>query len=185
MVRVYNRPLLHVEVLDTLHARWHKAPPMPFNGYLISSVTIGEHLYLQLKMRGVITRSKSLLKVSLPRLISDTLCGRYRDTRIWEKLPDVPFYFSSLFKVGNMLLAAGGSPLGSAGLIANVARIRSFKTVSDIFVFNHVTYEWIKVGNLPVKGDNWSCVSYSSGKLLLINGLDSSVYTGIISSVRL
>ncbi len=59
------------------------------------------------------THSKSLLRVSLPTLISHTLQGRNRDTSIWEKMPDVPFYVTTLFSIGNMLLTAGGTPGGS------------------------------------------------------------------------
>ena len=75
---------------------------------LIQSVIIGTNLYFLLKSQHLVSASKHLLRVSLPILISHTLEGK-NDTSIWEKMPDVPLYETTLFSIGNMLLMAGGT----------------------------------------------------------------------------
>ncbi len=176
-----------VEVLDTDSGNWYRAPPMPYNGCSISPVIVGQHLYLHLGMRGSVTISKFILKVFLPTLISHTLAGKNRDTSIWEKLPDVPFYFSTLFSIGNMLLSAGGTPVGTAGTIASAIKIKSYKVVSDIYLFNPFTNQWVKIGDLPEPQFDCECVAYSPDKLLLVSGdvglkkKTPAVYTATIS----
>jgi hypothetical protein len=159
-----------VDVLDTDSGKWYRAPPMPYNGYGITPVVIGEHLYLQFGMRGTMTMSKSILKVSLPTLISHTFAGKNRDTSIWEKLPDVPFYSSALFSIGNMLLTAGGMPTGLAGVYMSVMTLQSYKFVSDIYLFNPFTNQWVKVGDLPEPRQYFICIAYSPGNLLFVGG---------------
>ena len=159
-----------VDVLDTDSGKWYKAPPMPYNGWNITSVVIGQHLYLQFGMRGSLTMSKSILKVSLPTLISHTFAEKTRDTSIWEKLPDVPFYNSTLFSIGNMLLTAGGTPTGTAGTIVSAIKIQNYKIVSDICLLNPFTDQWVKVGDLPEPRFDCKCIAYSPGSLLLVGG---------------
>ena len=176
-----------VEVLDTDSGKWYRAPPMPYNGSDIRSVVIGQRLYIHLGIRGSVTLSRSVLKVSLPTLISHTLAGKNRDTSIWEKLPDVPFYNSALFSIGNMLFSAGGTPVGTAGIYVSAMKIKSYKIVSDICLFNLFTNEWVKVGDLPEPRFDFKCVSCSPGKLLLVGGdvglnkTTSAVHTATIS----
>lgn len=176
-----------VELLDTDSGKWYKAPPMPYNGCYITSVVIGQHLYLQFGTRGSLTISKSILKVSLPTLILHTLAGKNRDTSIWEKLPDVPFYNSTLFSIGNMLLSAGGTRTGTAGAIVSAMKIQSYKVVSDICLFNPHTDQWVKVGDLPGPQFDCKCVAYSPGSLLFVGGdigmnkPTSAVHTATIS----
>ena len=158
-----------VDVLDTDSEKWYKDPPMPYNGWEITSVVIGQHLYLQFGTRGSLTMSKSILKVSLPTLISHTFAGKNRDTSIWEKLPDVPFYNSTLFSIGNMLLSAGGTRTGTARTIVS-AMIQSYKIVSDICLFNPHTDQWVKVGDLPEPWFDCRCIAYSPGSLLFVGG---------------
>lgn len=176
-----------VEVLDTDSGEWYRAPPMPYNGNTITAVVIGQHLYLHFGVRGSLTMSKSILKVCLPTLISHTLAGKNRDTSIWEKLPDVPFYNSELFSIGSMLLSAGGTPTGTAGVYMSAMKIQSYKVVSDICLFNPFTNQWVKVGDLPEPRFYCKCVAYSPVNLLLVGGdvglkkSTSAVYTATIS----
>ena len=176
-----------VDVFDTDSGKWYRAPPMPYNGSFIAPVVIGQHLYLQFGMRGSLTMSKSILKVSLPTLISHTFAEKTRDTSIWEKLPDVPFYNSTLFSIGNMLLTAGGTPTGTAGVYLSAMKIQSYKIVSDICLFNPYTNLWVKVGNLPEPRFDCKCIAYSPGSLLLVGGdvgmkkPTSAIYTATIS----
>jgi hypothetical protein len=109
-----------VDILDTKSGQWFKAPPMMYNGKDIRSTIIGQSLYVLFVFRGMLTASKSLLRVSLPTLISHALQGKNHDTSIWEKIPDVPLYVTTLFSIGNMLLTAGGNSSGMAGALLSV-----------------------------------------------------------------
>ena len=180
-----------VEILDTKSGQWFKAPPMMYNGTSIQSVIIGQNLYLLFIFRGLATLSKSLLRVSLPTLISHTLQGKNRDTSIWEKLPDVPLYETTLFSIGNMLLTAGGAHSGTVGLVLSAMRIKKDKPSADIHLFNPHTNQWLKIGELPESTSSCACTVLPSGKLLVAGGegvvrmsganMLSTVYTATIA----
>ena len=163
-----------VEILDTKSGQWFKAPPMPYNGENIQSIIIGTSLYVLFTWQGVATHSKSLLRVSLPTLISHTLQGKNHDTSIWEKMPDVSFYNTTLFSIGNMLLTAGGN----RGTL-------TVKPSADIYLFNPHTNKWVKIGELPESRFSCACTVLPSGKLLVAGGqgkdLLSTVYTATIA----
>ena len=177
-----------VEILDTNDRQWYKAPPMPYNGHYIQSVIIEQSLYLLLTAQGA-TLSRSILRVSLPTLISHTMQGKNRDSSIWEKLPDVPLYYTTLFSIGNMLLTAGGTRGGTTRAVLELLHLKSSKPSADIYLFNAHTNQWVKVSELPEA--RWSCICtvLPSGKLLVAggsygerNGQElSTVYTATIS----
>ena len=176
-----------VEILDTKSGQWFKAPPMPYNGANIHSVIIGHSLYFLFTFRSVLF-SKSLLRVSLPTLISHTLQGKNRDTSIWEKMPDVPLYNMALFSIGNMLLTAGGSYGGTVGSMLTFINLKQEKQSADIHLFNPHTNQWLKIGELPEPRAVCACTVLPSGKLLVAGGqgmgkdnLLSTVYTATIA----
>ena len=183
--------LTSVEILDTKSGQWFKAPPMMYNGKLIQSEIIGKNLYFLLNFRGIATSSKSLLRVSLPTLISHTLQGRNRDASIWEKLPDVPLYQTTLFSIGNMLLTAGGIHVGTVSLALTALYMKRDKPSADIHLFNPHTNQWLKIGELPESSMRCACTVLPSGKLLVAggegvptmssDGLLSTVYTATIA----
>ena len=106
-------------------------------------------------------RCKYLLRVSLPTLISHTLQGKNHDTFIWEKIPEVPHYNTTLFSVGNMLLTAGG----------DCGTLFASQPSADIHLFNPHTNEWLKIGELPKPRFLCACTLLpSTGKLLVAGG---------------
>ena len=160
-----------VEILDTKSGRWFKAPSMKYNGTDIQSVIIGQSLYFFFSLRGILTYSKSLLRVSLPTLISHTLQGKNRDTSIWEKMPDVPLYQTTLFSIGNMLPTAGGSHDGTVSTMASALHIKkNIKPSPDIHLFNPHTNQWLKIGEFPESRMACACTVLPSGKLLVAGG---------------
>ena len=159
-----------VEILDTKSGQWFKAPPMMYNGKDIQPIIIGCSLYILFSLRGLVTASKSLLRVSLPTLISYTQQGKNHDTSIWEKMPDVPLYFTTLFSIGNMLLTAGGNSSGTAGAVLSLLRIKNDNPSADIHLFNPHTNQWLKIGELPEPRMGCACCVLPSGKLLVAGG---------------
>ena len=164
------QPTTSVEILDTKSGQWLKAPPLIYNGTYIRSELIGQSLYLFFSLRGFLTSSKSLLRVSLPTLISHAMQGKNRDTSIWEKLPDVPLYGTRLFSIDNMLLTAGGRHGGSVSLALSVMHIKENKPSADIHLFNPHTNQWLKIGELPESRMSYACTVLPSGKLLVAGG---------------
>ena len=180
-----------VDILDTDSKQWYVAPPLPCGGSNVQTVVIGETLYAL--FQGNLIRSRTLYRVSLPTLISYTLQGKNRKSHssaIWEKLPDVPFYQSTLFSIGNMLLTAGGLCSGVITEAIELLRHRNDRLRSDIFLLNPHNYKWVKVGELPEARCSCGCtVLPESGKLLVVGGRiageqhpSDSVYTATISS---
>jgi hypothetical protein len=138
---------------------------------------IGDSLYVSFPSQSIASNCMCLWRVSLPTLISHTLQGKNHDTSIWEKMPDVPHYNTTLFSIGNMLLAAGGDR-GS---------IFTYKASPDIHLFNPHTNKWLKIGELPEPRSSCACTLLPSGKLLVAGGqgdrkcLLSTVYTATIT----
>ena len=178
-----------VEILDTRSGQWYKAPPMPYDGYHIRPVVIGKTLYLLFTIRGLMIYSKSILSVSLPTLISHAMQGKNCDASIWENLPDVPFYDTSLFSISNMLLTAGGSQGGMTRALLDIMQLKRNKPSADIYLFNPHINQWVKVGELPEARWACSCAVLPSGELLVAGGSYgeragqelSTVYTATIS----
>ena len=179
-----------VEILDTKSGQWFKAPPMTYNGNRIRLLIVGQNLYILFIWRGMATSSKSLLRVSLPTLISHTLQGKNRDISIWEKMPDVQLYYTTLFSIGNMLLTAGGNHSGTVGNLLSIMRIKDAQVSADIYLFSPHTNQWLKIGELPESRMACVCTVLPSGKLLVAGGeglarssgsLLSTVYTATIA----
>ena len=159
-----------VEVIDTINNRQYEAPAMPISGRWIESVIIGETLYLLLIIQGV-ALSRSILRVSLPTLTSHATQGhiKSRYSNIWEKMQDVPFYNTTLFSIGNMLLTAGGSGGTVSGVLEKL-HLKSSSPSADIYLFNPHTSQWVKVGELPEAVLWCGCTILPSGKLLVAGG---------------
>ena len=172
------QPTTLVEILDTKSRQWFKAPPMMYNGKNIQSTIIGQSLYIFFIFRGFATASKSLLRISLPTLISHTLQGKNRDTSIWEKMPDVPLYGTTLFSIGSMLLTVRGCPTGMAGALLSALHIKKDNASADIHLFNPHTNQWLKIGEIPEPTMLCACCVLPSGKLLVAGGERFSTMDG-------
>ena len=170
-----------VDVLDTKSGQWYKAPPMPQDGKYIQSVVVGQTLYLFYRFQGALTSSKGIVRVSLPTLVTHAIQDKNQNPSIWEKLPDVPHYHSTLFLIGNMLLAAGGSSGGTAKTLLTGRG----KGIADIHLFNPHTNMWVKVVELPGARFSPACIMLPSGELLVAGGgyvakISSSVYLSTV-----
>ena len=185
--RVSTEPLVSsksVDILDTQDKKWYKAPPMPHGGQHLQSIIIGQSLYFNVIFSGMSSSCKSVFRVSLPTLVSHAIEGKSQDSSIWERLPDVPHYGTTLFSVGNMLLAAGGR---SSGVVRSMLSIGNVNPSADINLYNPHTKEWVKVAELPEAVSQCICTTLPSGRLLVAGGSSSvlkrllSVYTANVS----
>ena len=190
---VFEIMITDVEILDTRSGQWFEAPPMPCNRPLIQPVTIGESLFISSMVKTVAAPMYTsatwypdhvLWRVSLPTLISHAVQGKDRDISIWERLPGVPYDLTTLFSIGNMLLAAGGE-CGSR--LLGFLGSRSYKSSADIHLFNPHLNQWLKISELPEPRFSCACTLLPSGKLLVAGGYGDrkcplpTVYTATIA----
>lgn len=159
-----------VYILDTHTQQWYEAPPLPFEGYTARTVIIGETLYITLLTHGMMTSSKSITSVSLPALIASATSDTSHDLTIWKALPDLPFYTSTLFSIGKMLVTIGGRLEGTLSAVFERMKLKSRKICADIHVFNPRSNQWVKVGELPETVYDCACTVLPSGKLLVAGG---------------
>ena len=160
-----------VYILDTHAQQWYEAPPLPFEGNTARTVIIGETLYITLLTHGMITSSKSITSVSLPALIASAISDKsHHDLTIWTALPDLPFYVSTLFSIGKMLVTIGGRLEGSPSSVFERMKLKSSKLCAHIHVFNPRSNQWVKVGELPETVFDCACIMLPSGKLLVAGG---------------
>ena len=121
---VHNR-IPDVNILDTTSNKWKTAQPLPnTDGYY--TVLIEDTLYL------VGQRTQTVLQAHVPTLISGA------ESRVWETLPNTPYYRSSPVAIGNNLLTVGGSD-----------KPRSGDPLTIIQMYNPTTDQWTNVGDLP------------------------------------
>lgn len=175
MVTVMNSVL----ILDTSNQTWYHAPPMPHKGNTLKVLVVGDYLYVLIIGQSTFNISKIALRVHLPELISHKQAdsAKFSDssTDIWERLPDVPYYASSLFAIGEKVFAAGGRKDGLLSMTAEAYLIRSSKVSADIHLLNLNIRAWVKVGEMPEAFWDGVCTTLPSGKLIKVGG-QSSVY---------
>ena len=159
-----------VYILDIHIKQWYEASPLPFEGNTARSAIIGETLYITFLYHSLMTSSKSITSVSLPALITSATSAKNHDSTIWKALPDLPFYISTLFSIGNMLVTIGGRLEGSLSSLFEIMKLKSTKICADIHVYNPHTNQWVKVGELPELVYDCSCTMLPSGKLLVAGG---------------
>ena len=179
MVPVLNS----VDILDTSNQTWYHAPPMPHKGNTLKMLVAGDYLYVLIIGQNDFNISKITMRVHLPNLISrkQTDSKTVRDANIWERLPDVPYYASSLFAIGDQIFSAGGRKDGLLSMTAEAYLVRSSKVSSDIHVLNLNIGSWVKVGEMPEAFWDGVCAVLPNGKLLQVGG-QTSVY-GYLNTV--
>ena len=113
-----------VNVLDTTSNKWKTAQPLPSTDSY-NTVLIEDTLYL------VGRYTQTVLRAHVPTFISRA------KSRVWETVPNTPYYWSSPVTIGNTLLTVGGrdKPWGNP--------------TTSIQMYNPTTNQWTRVGDLP------------------------------------
>ena len=82
-----------------------------------------------------------------------------KQTSSWTKLPDVPYYYSSVCVVDGVLLAIGGSEDSDGS-----------KKTSAIYAFHLVDQKWQHVGDMPFQCTRVDSLLLLGGGLLVVDG---------------
>ena len=141
-----------VNISDTTSNKWKTAQPLP-NTHYYCTVLTEDTLYLV----GQITQT--VLRAHVPTLISGT------ESRVWETLPNAPYYRSSPVTIGNTLLTVGGKDKPWGG-----------NPTTSIQMYNPTTNQWTRVGDLPQPMSDHYCVIMSS-ELFVFHGQSVHVST--------
>ena len=160
-LHLYQKSVLdNVEILDTMSSQWHTAQPLPIKCDSMRPAVLGNTLYLldssSSQFSFVITK---MLAVSLPALISHAT-SHTPTAPMWESLPNIPLTGSTALAFQNSrLLALGGEN-------------ERHECCSSVFLYNPVSKEWVKVGDMPFGKSSLGCAVLPSGELLVFGGND-------------
>jgi len=151
-------PLDTVEVLNTTSRQWLSTSPLPVKCYNMTSAIVNHELFL---MGGTLTTGA--LTVSLPSAITNT-------STKWHSIHAPPLE-------GSAAIAASGSVLAIGGFHGSI-----YNTAKAIYVYQPVTNDWEKVGDLPFARSNCSCTLLPSGEILIVGGRHSTGYTSRVDA---
>ncbi len=162
----HSRTILQtVELYSSETSQWYQCPPLPFPRHWMSSVAIGDTLFLAggFSSHTTDTARKSIFSVSLATLIDRTLHHSSDSPSLeglWTNLKDFPYFLSTAASIGGCLLVLGGL----AKSLSNASPIASVQT----YLPNSST--WCPVGELPLPLYRTTAVLLPTGELLVIGG---------------
>ncbi len=101
-------PLPTVELYNSEASQWYQCPPLPSPRRWMSTVTIGDTLFLAGGLEGITyaSTSQSVFSASLSSLIDRAT--HHSSDRLWTTLKNTPNYRSTSAGVGGCLLVLGG-----------------------------------------------------------------------------
>ncbi len=170
-----DRALPTVELYNSEASQWYQCPPLPSPRYWISTVTIGDTLFLAggFKDRTVSSACQSVFSTSLSSLIDRAT--HHSSDRLWKTLKDTPYYHSTSASVGGCLLVLGGTDKPGGGKVS--ASIRTYLPTSST---------WHPMGQFPLPLYHLTAVLLPTNELLIIGGINQNwsktkhVYKGSI-----
>ena len=149
-------PLATVEVLDTTSRQWLSTSPLPVKCSSMTSAIVNQELYL---LGGTLTTDT--LVVSLPEITRSSVNSATTNRSAqWRKLPTPPLERSAAISVQGSVVAIGG--------------LHGNTSSTAIHVYQPVTNNWKKVGDLPSPRDCCTSTLLPSGEILVAGGWDSN-----------
>ena len=145
-----------VEVLDSETLAWSRAPSVPLAGHHMTSVVIDNNWFLSAHYWS--DSRPHLFCAHLPDLASNA-------PDVWCELKTPPVKSSTLAAHHNQLLVVGG--LKSSRLTRRDA------LQDEIYTYDPALDSWVKFGKLPTRISGCSCVTLSSGELMVVGGFVS------------
>ncbi len=155
-----NRFLPTVELYNSEASQWYQCPPLPSPRYWMSTVTIGDTLFLAGGFEGRTTSSakKSVFSASLSSLIDRAT--HHSSDRLWTTLEDTPYYVSTSASVGGCLLVLGGKDKPEGG-----------KVSASIHTYLPTSSTWHPMGQLPLPLCRLTAVLLPTNELLIFGGI--------------
>ena len=148
-----------VEVLDSSSGRWYSAQPVPMEGFMMSSVVVGDRWYLS-SFGDWEDKKKHIFWAHLPTLTSRATSAHTTTERIWHELPTPPIELPTLLALQGHLLLVGG-----------------WGSVQEIHRYDQMTGQWRVCGQLPVGMHTPCCTELPSGDLMVAGGVTGDTDT--------
>ena len=114
-----------VNILDTASNQWITAQPLISTEHY-NPVINEDTIFL------VAQYIQTLLRAHVPTLISEA------NSKVWDTLPNTPYYRSSSVTMDDTLLTVGGSD-----------RVQGGNPTTSIQMYNPTINQWTRVGDLP------------------------------------
>ena len=159
-------PVSTVELYSSESSQWYQCPPLPFPCAMMSSVTIGDTLFLVGGYEGSTRDSatRTVISVSLSTLIERTLrhsSDSVSTEGLWIRLRDVPYYRCTAANIGGCLLALGGGDEPERGKGTTTASIHIYVTSFP---------NWLKTEEFQMPLSQATAVLLPTNKLLVVGG---------------
>lgn len=157
--------LTQVQILDARTKDWCNSAPLPEGCKQMTSAVVGDVWYLTggLTLSG---RNQVVFTASLPALISGavsspsaTVAHSSHTDNVWSTLTDAPLMYSHALSLRESLLVLGGRDHNA-----------DLRRSSAIYYYQHSTWSWVKVGDLPSKRCFCACYVLPSGQVLVAGG---------------
>ena len=156
-----NLNLLSVEVLNTATKQWYAGPPMPTPTWGMKTAILGDMYYSMGGYGDDDKLTKTVLSVSLPALIRHTNSTPSSkgepEEQIWKEIPGLPLLGSAPLSIRGSLLAVGG-------------RNEDGEATTAIHLYQPVTREWVRVGDMPTPRYFCACTRISDREVLVAGG---------------
>ncbi len=166
-----DRILPTVELYNSEASKWYQCPPLPSPCRRMSTVSVGDTLFLAGGYEGHTASSakKSVFFASLSSLIDRAT--HHSSDRLWTTLKNTPNYLSTSASIGGCLLVLGGKDNYSEGC----ETIHTYLPTST----------WHPMGQLPLPLWRLTAVLLPTNELLIIGGINqnwsvTTVYKGSI-----
>ncbi len=160
-----GRSLPTVELYNSEASQWYQCPPLPSPRDWMSTVTVGDTLFLAggFEGRTVSSASQLIFSASLSSLIDRAT--HHSSDRLWTTLKNTPNYRFTSASVGGCLLVLGGIDKRVGGEVS--ASIHTYLPTSST---------WHPMGQLPLPLCRLTAVLLPTNELLIIGGFNQEWY---------
>ena len=156
-------PTATVEVYSSQTSQWYTADPLPHPCWLITSVTIGNNVFLlggsDVNNRYIRFPFHADIATLIERAVSPI--QHLTTTSVWKTLPDTPLWGSIAATLSGSLLAVGGCDDNGTAQAA-------------VHVFTPFTNKWVRIqsGDLPAAQCLANAVQLPNNRVMVVGGKD-------------
>ena len=181
-------PSASVSVYSSQSSQWHSAPPLPFSTLWCSAVVLNDTCYVAARYETKLDTMDAILESPSQSVVSAPLStlldpNASRQASTWQRMPDTPFYKSSLVATGGCLLAVGGHSK-STTLLETVQNLST-----AVHAYCPATSSWVKIGDMPDLRHGFTITTLPSEELFVAGGVsitendenNKKVFIGIIN----
>ena len=149
-----NTTINTVEVMDTNTLVWSTVASLPHSYNWATATICGDHLYM---LGGWYDKgkTKSVLTCSLTELL--VLQSSSSSSSVWQRVADVPAYYSTCAAVNGQLLAVGGCDI-------------SGKSTAAVHKYSPTTNTWDHISNMLVARCAGLVVVLPTNKMMAVGG---------------